>query len=198
MQPFRKAKRADKKKVIEILSNSFERDLHIGWYTGNDHRKHRKMKSLMAFMFESSFRYKDAYIGNDMKAVALWKNSPGNKMTFRLLVEYIRFTWIFGFSKIKAISKLEKLIHQRHPQTEDYFFLWIIGTHQDHQQKGIGSSLLAPMLEAANQQQKAIYLETTNEENIPFYKKRGFEVHDEVEIESPTRMRIYFMRRLPK
>lgn len=47
--------------------------------------------------------------------------------------------------------------------------------------KGIGSKLLDNVIREADQSNYPIYLENTKEENIPFYKKHGFQVLSKVE-----------------
>jgi GNAT superfamily N-acetyltransferase len=52
----------------------------------------------------------------------------------------------------------------------------VLGTDPRYQGKGIGSALLAPVLEQCDAEGLPAYLESTKERNVPFYARHGFEV----------------------
>ena len=57
-----------------------------------------------------------------------------------------------------------------------HWYLWAIGVDPQHQGQGIGSTLLATVLERASADGVACYLETGTEKNVRFYARHGFKV----------------------
>ena len=72
---------------------------------------------------------------------------------------------------LRALGAVEKV----HPE-EPHYYLGTLGTATAHQGKGVGAALLAPVLERCDAEGVPAYLESSKEENIPFYRRYGFEV----------------------
>ena len=63
-----------------------------------------------------------------------------------------------------------------HPKAEPHWYLAFLGIEPSEQGKGLGSALLRPVLERCDSEGTPAYLETSNERNLPFYQRHGFEV----------------------
>ena len=63
--------------------------------------------------------------------------------------------------------------------SEPHWYLWVLGVAPESQHKGIGRALLEPILERAEADHVACYLETQTEGNVAFYRACGFEVLEE-------------------
>ncbi len=82
-------------------------------------------------------------------------------------------------------------IEKAHP-TEPHWYLATLGTHPSVQGRGIGSSLLAPVLALCDAEGTPAYLESSKERNVPFYRRHGFEVVGELQFgESPPIWRMW-------
>ena len=64
----------------------------------------------------------------------------------------------------------------RHHPREPHWYLPVLGTAPEHQGRGFGSALLAPVLARCDAAGLPAYLESSKEANIPFYRRHGFEV----------------------
>ncbi len=63
-----------------------------------------------------------------------------------------------------------------------YWYLRIIGTDPEHQGSGVGTSLMAPLLQRCDLEGKISCLETGNRENLGFYRGHGFDIVREFDL----------------
>jgi GNAT superfamily N-acetyltransferase len=70
---------------------------------------------------------------------------------------------------LQLLSAMEKV----HPQ-EPHYYLEFLGTRRDQQGHGIGSAVMAPMLDRCDEEGVPAYLESSNRQNVPFYARHGF------------------------
>jgi ribosomal protein S18 acetylase RimI-like enzyme len=61
-----------------------------------------------------------------------------------------------------------------------YIYLLAIGVAQAHHGKGLGGKMLRALIEKADAEGKAIYLETDTEENVSLYERFGFYIVKEI------------------
>ncbi len=65
---------------------------------------------------------------------------------------------------------------RRQSMQQPFWYLPSLGVDPPFQRQGVGSALLAPVLDRADADSLACYLETEKAENLRFYGKRGFRV----------------------
>ena len=82
--------------------------------------------------------------------------------------------------------------------TDACWYLFILGVEPSRQRCGLGGALMRPMLERADSEQLACYLETENERNVAFYLKHGFEMIVNGEEAGTSGVRFWTFRRTPK
>ena len=161
-----------------ILSEAFEGDPVMTWISTDP--------SFLSMLFEFLVPlYREQGMGfmtNDRTGVALWMK-PGNKIKLQLS----SIKYIFKLCKIiglKSISKIDRLFlaSSKYKPKEPHYYLYSIGVTKESKSKGVGSSLLKPILIKSDTESKSIYLENTKYENIPFYAKHGFKVIEEVNL----------------
>ena len=86
-----------------------------------------------------------------------------------------------GLWRIGKVMMREKLI-KAHQPGDPFYYLWFVGVLPDFQGKGIGSKLLDEVFLYYQEDDRLFYLETSVLTNLPWYKKYGFEVINEIEI----------------
>jgi GNAT superfamily N-acetyltransferase len=79
---------------------------------------------------------------------------------------------VAGTRYILAIDKV-------HPH-EDIWYLALLVVDPAVQRSGIGALLQAPMLKQADEGGQDCYLETQNADNLPYYRRFGYEVVEEL------------------
>ena len=82
--------------------------------------------------------------------------------------------------------------------TDPCWYLFLLGVEPNRQRQGLGGALMRPILERADTDQIACYLETENERNVAFYRRQGFEVIVNGEEADATGVRFWTFRRRPK
>jgi ribosomal protein S18 acetylase RimI-like enzyme len=87
-----------------------------------------------------------------------------------------------GRHTVRALRALTH-VEGRHPK-EPHWYLGVLGTRTAAQGKGIGSALLAPVLERCDDEGIPAYLESSKHSNIAFYRRHGFEVTGEIALPS--------------
>lgn len=80
----------------------------------------------------------------------------------------------------KALSRDTKI---KNLQPKEFmYYLWFIGVYPEYQNTGTGTKLLNDLIDESNIQKRPIYLETSTLKNIPWYKKFGFDVYNELDL----------------
>jgi N-acetylglutamate synthase-like GNAT family acetyltransferase len=83
--------------------------------------------------------------------------------------------------RIVRSTRAVRVIEQRHP-VEPHYYLSVVGTDPDKQGGGVGSALLAPVLNRCDASQTAAYLECSKESNVSFYARHGFELTERIDL----------------
>jgi len=78
------------------------------------------------------------------------------------------------------------------------WYLFLLGVEPARQRRGLGGELMRPILERADRDHLACYLETENQRNVPFYLKQGFEVIVDGEEAGSSGVRFWTFHRTPK
>ena len=82
--------------------------------------------------------------------------------------------------------------------TDPCWYLFLLGVEPSRQRQGLGGALMRPIIERADTEKLACYLETENERNVAFYRRQGFEVIVNGEEAGATGVRFWTFRRTPK
>ncbi|MCU1369578.1 MAG: GCN5-related N-acetyltransferase [Ilumatobacteraceae bacterium] len=103
-----------------------------------------------------------------------WKGTAGEALA--LAVPSAR---LFRTRMPRAIANLT-LMERKHPQEPAHWYLAVLGTDPAHQGKGIGSALITAITDRCDEQGLGAYLESSKEQNVPFYARHGFEVREQI------------------
>ena len=85
----------------------------------------------------------------------------------------------FVAANLANTLRLLALVESKHPH-DPHWYLATLGTAVDRQGTGVGSALLRPVLEHCDAEGTPCYLESSKERNVPFYRRHGFEVVEEL------------------
>jgi ribosomal protein S18 acetylase RimI-like enzyme len=84
-------------------------------------------------------------------------------------------------------------IERRHPPTPPHWYLATLGTDPEAQGRGLGTAVLAPVLEQCDRDGVGAYLESSKERNVDYYARFGFRVTRELRL--PRGPRVWLMWR---
>jgi GNAT superfamily N-acetyltransferase len=85
---------------------------------------------------------------------------------------------------------------ERHHPHEPHWYLALLATDPTVQGRGIGSALLAPVLERCDRDGTVAYTETQKEANLAWYARAGFVVTEEIQL--PRAPIVWCLRREPR
>lgn len=185
------ATRKDKPIVVEILTAAFVNNKSVNYLIPQDGLRLYSIHKLMEYSFEMCMLFGKVYLSDDRKACALLVY-PHLK-TFSFCAVLLDVGLIFrsiGLGNVFKAMKRERLIKAKQP-LKPMAYLWFIGVEPKYQRFGLGRRLLEEVIASCALEDLPIYLETSTMENLPWYKKFGFEVYDKLEL-SYT---LYFLRR---
>jgi len=187
----KKAAYGDKVLVKNILSKSFDKNKSVNYIAQQDELREKRIAALMDYSFEICFNYGEVYLSDDNKACALVLYPDRKKSTFKSVLEDIKLLFnCIGLSNIGKAMKREAAIKKIQPDTPMYY-LWFIGVDPDSQGIGIGTQLMNEVIEDSQVQSRPIYLETSTQRNLPWYKKFGFDVYSDLDLS----YKLYFLKR---
>ena len=175
--PVRKAAPGDIDAILDCLADAFRDDPVMKWVTSKSTYPRYAFELTVPFCLG----HENTYIAGDCAGVAAWL-PPGVSLAspvtpavvWRGLTEYGPASLLRGLATLVQSQR-------RHPK-EDYFYLFTIGARHSARGRGVGSALMIEGLKACDRAHMPAYLESSNVKNLPFYRKHGFEVVDELRL----------------
>lgn len=179
----------DKPLIIDILTESFDANKSVNYVVKQDHKRIDRIRGLMAYSFDNCFKYGQIWLNEEKAACALIMGEKS--FSFQALIWDLKFAINVagGLSTALKASSRESLVKQKHPDTP-FLYLWFIGVLNKNQGQGLGTKLFHE-IEAFNKN-TPVYLETSTQRNLPFYKRLGFETFHEIDLS----YKLYMMRKV--
>jgi GNAT superfamily N-acetyltransferase len=178
----RKAAPGDVAALAGALARAFDDDPVMGWlFPDPAGRRTTLPKFFTVHLTKIVMPHGEVYTTGDVGGGALWE--PPGKWRLgawgqvRMLPDFIR---LFG-RRLPLASRGLNLVEAHHPR-ELHWYLAVLGTEPARQGQGIGSAVMAPILERCDREGLPAYLESSKESNIAFYGRHGFEVTGEIRL----------------
>ena len=195
MIPVREATHDDVPRLAAALARAFADDPVAQWILGEGEGLQRRNKTFFAMEAHRHLDGDRVLTTDDVVAGAYWA-PPGKWRTptshvVRTLPTMIR---LMG-RRLPRAGRALREIEKRHP-SEPHWYLAVLGTDPEHQGKGVGGALLAPVLDECDRDGIGAYLESSKERNVPYYRRFGFEVVDQFDL--PNGPPMWLMWREPR
>ncbi|MDP1792499.1 MAG: GNAT family N-acetyltransferase [Acidimicrobiales bacterium] len=182
--------------MARTMARAFLDDPLINYMFPDRAQRVRGLEPFFRVMIAASLRDQHEMISTTegCTGVAMWRTPEHWKMPTRSALGLAptilrRFGLRNSARAFGALTTIEKA----HPN-EPHWYLDGLGSDPDHQRSGVGSSLLAPILERCDNEGMPAYLECIDE-NVPYYRRHGFEVTGQHDFGSLT---VWFMWRHPR
>ena len=180
--------------VVGMLSESFDDNKSVNYVVKQDEKRSSRIRGLMEYSFDVCNTYGDIWISDDDQACALVVYPDKKKATLTSTLWDTKLALsVIGLARVGKVLGRESKIKNYHPK-EPFTYLWFIGVAPDNQNRGKGSSLLEEIIEDSRLKGRSIYLETSVDRNLPWYKKYGFEIFQTLELGYS----LYMLRRITK
>lgn len=170
--PIRRADPGDWRKVADITAEAFAEDPVNNWLFGSQAAIRASFRALARDIY---IREGFCHLAGDDGAT-MWLG-PGQSgvmgaiATARFALAQLIHGSIGG---LKRAMRAGEIMADHHPR-EPHCYLFTIGTRQSARGKGLGKTLLAPVLQACDAQAIPCYLENSYPDNHGFYAHHGFE-----------------------
>jgi ribosomal protein S18 acetylase RimI-like enzyme len=111
------------------------------------------------------------------EGVAIWAPPDKWKVPYSAILRHsATFIKLYGWRLPRNLRLLDDL-ERKHPK-EPHYYLEFLGTSPAHRGKGIGARLIEPMVARADTEGLGMYLENSNEANLAFYGRFGFQTRE--------------------
>jgi Acetyltransferase (GNAT) family len=181
----------DKKRIVDILTSSFDDNKSVNYIVKQDRNRAQRMRKLMEYSFDVCYLFGDIFLSEDKKGCALIVMPDKKKTTLKsILLDSNLALSVIGLSNIKKAMNRESKINKLHPK-EPFYYLWFIGVDPLEQNKGIGTKLMEDVINEAISKRRPVYLETSTLKNIPWYEKFGFTIYHELDFG----YKLFFLKR---
>ena len=165
-------------RVISVIVAAFLTDppARFAWPSPHDYLQ--AMPLATREFAGTCFEHGTAYVSADFCGAALWL-PPGVGPNGEALEKVFRET--ANREHLDDLLATFEKMDQSHPR-EPHWYLPQIGVEPNAQGKGLGADLMRHALARCDQEQALAYLEASKPQNIPFYRRHGFEVISEIQI----------------
>lgn len=158
-----------------VLGRAFVTDPVFGWLLEGRSDLQKRLTLVFSAFAGAAIRKPAAQVlvTTDRTAASVWL-PPGQWQT--PMLELVRhgpdLLRAFGPRVPRSLSLLS-CVEKQHP-TEPHWYLEAIGTVPEARGRGIGPTVLTPVLERCDADGVPAYLESSNPRNVPFYERHGF------------------------
>lgn len=181
--------------LVHALALAFEDDPVIEFIFPDPQGRLGRLKRFYALTIPRLADHGRMTTVDGVPGAAIWQApSPPGPQRLGQAWLLARLVWVLG-RRSGAVMQLGEMM-ERHHLREPHWYLGFLGTAPAHQGRGFGSAMMDPVLSLCDEQGMVGYLESSKEQNIPFYERHGFAVTGEIQIASG--LKLWPMRREPQ
>lgn len=176
----REARPLEHPRVAEVLRRGFESDPFVSWVTRSKPRALRRYVDLVLRRLVVPNGV--VHVDDDLKSVALWVRPGGWDLTaFQQLRLIPRVASVVGWRRLGLMGRASEMIERDRPPR--CWYLALVATLPEARGRGLGRLVLRPGIDAATRDALPAVLETSNESNVRWYERLGFQVTRELELQ---------------
>jgi ribosomal protein S18 acetylase RimI-like enzyme len=179
----RRAAAGDVPALAAMLARAFADDPIARWSCPRDDLRPGVLEGFHGARARQLIRDGEVWISGDGASAALWADPGHWKTSFRddlELAASMRDPRLWRRAPLIGYGLLG--LEGHHPPQPPHWYLAVLGTDPAAQGRGLGSAVLAPVLEGCDRDGIGAYLVSSKERNIDFYARFGFRVTREVRL----------------
>ena len=184
-----------------VLSRAFFNDPLIRYYLPDPARRERVLPYIMRVCVRYCLFYGQVDTTPGRDGMACWLPPGHTAMTLLGLLRAALGVLPpnLGWEAFRRIRQVEPMIDRIHHACVPgpHWYLMVLGVEPARQGQGTGGRLIAPRLAQARATGLPCYLETMTELDVAFYRKHGFKVVFETEMQ-PGGLHVWMMLKLPE
>ncbi len=173
----RRATLADAPALALMLARAFHDDPIATWACAVETARPRMLERFHGARLRQLLVHDEVWMTTQRESTAVWAPPRSWKTTVREDLEIARCLLhprLVVRAPLVAAGMLD--IERKHPHRPPHWYLATLGTDPSAQGQGLGSAVLAPVLEQCDRDGVAAYLESSKERNIDYYARFGFRV----------------------
>jgi ribosomal protein S18 acetylase RimI-like enzyme len=193
----RRATPADVPALAQMLARAFLDDPVAEWSCRPDSLRAGVLEHFNGARLRHLLPHHEVWTTPELASAALWAPPLQWRTTPRQDLELARAVLhprLLPRAPLVAAGLLN--LERRHPRTPPHWYLAVLGTDPAAQGQGLGSAVLAPVLEQCDVDGVGAFLESSKERNIAFYARHGFRVTAELRL--PRGPKMWAMWRDPR
>lgn len=186
--------------ISAMLGRAFFEDPFYKYIMPDERSRFKQLGWWMTCMISYGWEYGQIQVTDEpISGTAIWLK-PDNPLINTLSMARMGMMGapirlgIRGFARMMEVSNVWEYLHEQEPS--HHWYLMVLGVDPPYQGRGIGSSLMQPVLEQADKEGMPCYLETMTYGDVEFYRKRGFKMVAEGQV--GDRIPYWTMRRSPR
>lgn len=193
----RRATGADVPEIARTLARAFHDDPVAAWSCPPADLRPRFLERFYAARLRQVLAHEETWVDPSLSGAAIWLPPDEWRTTAREDLELLRPLLHPRLARRVPLALPGFLaLERRHPAQPPHWYLNMLGTDPAAQGQGIGSALLAPVLDRCDEDGLGAYLESSKQANIAFYARHGFRVTAEHDL--PRGPRLWLMWREPR
>jgi GNAT superfamily N-acetyltransferase len=175
----RRATRADLGPLSRALGRAFLDDPVMAWFFPDERRRMAYVEAVFRLRVGGLLKQDEVYTTDDHAGAAVWAQPERWEMRPLEGIGFVARLAPMVRSRLPLLARGWNLVDGAHPK-EPHWYLAILGTEPEARGRGVGSALMAPVLEDCDRHEVPAYLESSKESNLDFYARHGFRVTGEL------------------
>jgi ribosomal protein S18 acetylase RimI-like enzyme len=173
----RRAEAAELPGLARMLARAFLADPVASWACRPDALRPRVLERLFGMRLRDLHAHGEIWTADELESVAVWAPPERWHTTARQ-----DFAYATTLLRPRLLLRMPMVVtgllrvQSLHPEEPPHWYLAILGTDPACQGRGLGSAMMAPVLEQCDRDGVGAYLESSKEQNIDFYARHGFRV----------------------
>lgn len=189
----RRATARDIPALAAMLARAFLDDPVASWAWRPDRLRLGALERFQAVRLRQLLAGEEVWTNDELTCAALWAPPGRWHSSLRETAELVpSFLHPRLFMRMPMVALGWEKLERAHPHKPPHLYLALLGTEPEAQGRGLGSAVLAPVLEQCDSDGVGAYLESSKKRNIDFYARHGFRVLDEIHLlRGPTMWKMW-------